>query len=40
MDACKILSLIFSSSGLMEKLWIDCNEQMYISAFTKWVLEK
>lgn len=40
MDAFEILSLIFSISGLMEKLLIDCNEKMHISAVNKWVSEK
>lgn len=40
MDDFEILSLIFSISGLIEKLLMDYNEKMYISAVNKWVLEK
>lgn len=40
MDAFETLSLIFSISGLIEKLLMDCNEKMHISAVNKWVLGK
>lgn len=40
MGAFEILSLIFSISGLIEKLLMDCNKKVHISTVNKWVLEK